>query len=113
MSIAVRELVPVYLAMLACHKLFINSTIVFNVDNLSVVHMLNSQTSPDHVLMSMLRKIVVLAMLNNIVFIAKHIPGKLNVVADYLSRFQILKAKQVAPWLKDDPEFLHLDWYPW
>jgi hypothetical protein len=35
----------------------------------------------------------------NIVFRAKHIKGKTNVIADYLSRSQFQKARALAPWL--------------
>jgi hypothetical protein len=39
----------------------------------------------------------------NIVFRAKHIAGKSNIVADKLSRFHFQKARQVAPWLNLTP----------
>ena len=42
---------------------------------------------------------MVLCMSHNICFRAKHIPGKTNVVADYISRLQEDKAKLVQPTL--------------
>ncbi|MCP3930760.1 MAG: hypothetical protein GY705_16860, partial [Bacteroidetes bacterium] len=92
-SIAVKELTPIYLAFMMWFDFFKNEKICFLVDNLSVVHMLRSKTSPDPVLMSMIRKMVVVAMLNNIMFSSAHIPGKHNVISDHLSRFRFQKAK--------------------
>ena len=112
-SIAIRELVPVFLAMVAWHMEFQNSTIVFHVDNQSVVNMLNSQTSPDPILLAMLRKIIVISMLHNIVFISQYIPGKMNIVSDHLSRLQVDKARQTQPGLEKEPEKILETWLPW
>jgi hypothetical protein len=42
---------------------------------------------------------VIAALTYNIVFRAKHIKGKANVIADYLSRSQFQKARALAPWV--------------
>jgi hypothetical protein len=44
-------------------------------------------------------RLVIAALTYNIVFRAKHIKGKTNVIADYLSRSQFQKARALAPWL--------------
>ncbi len=49
--------------------------------------------------MSMVRKMVVLGMLNNVMFSSAHIPGKHNVISDLLSRFKFQRVQKVAPWL--------------
>ncbi|MCP3898344.1 MAG: hypothetical protein GY707_01270, partial [Desulfobacteraceae bacterium] len=113
MSIAVKELVPVYLAMLLWHDKFKNCNVLFNVDNMSVVCILNSQTSRDVTIMSLLRKIVVVAMLNDINFTGKHIPGKYNVIPDLLSRFQVTKALEVGPWLLPQAIAIPEKMMPW
>ncbi len=102
-SIAVRELVPVYYAMLLWNENFKSCNVVFNVDNLSVVCVLNTQTSPDHAIMSLLRRIIVIAMLQDINICGVHIPGRHNVIADLLSRFQVAKALAMGPWLRPLP----------
>ncbi len=63
--------------------------------------------------MSMVRKMVVLAMLNNVMFSAVHIPGKYNVIADLLSRSQFQKVKTMAPWLEDKPTLIPKNFLPW
>ncbi len=64
-------------------------------------------------LMGMVRKMVVISMLNNIQFSASHLPGKFNVVTDALSRFQVQKAKKLAPWLEDKPVKISCNFFPW
>ncbi len=112
-SIAIKEFVPVYIAMHLWIKYFSNSNIVFFIDNESVVNILLKQTSPDKIIMKMLRKLVVSAMLNNVVFTSKHIRGKHNVLTDHLSRFQFGKAKKWAPWLQDIPVKVPASMLPW
>ncbi len=112
-SIAIKELTPIYLAFCLWIEFFKNEKICFLVDNMSVVHILRSKTSKDQILMSMVRKMVVLGMLNNVMFTAVHIPGKHNVVADLLSRFSFQKVRKVAPWLDAQPTKLPKKWYPW
>ena len=49
----------------------------------------------------MLRQFVLTSMKFNVLFKAQHIPGKLNVIADYLSRSKFREAKKWAPWLAE------------
>ena len=60
--------------------------IQFSVDNMSVVHILNSTYSKDPHLMHMVRVFVFLAAHFNFWFRAEHIEGKANSLADALSR---------------------------
>ncbi|MCP3876743.1 MAG: hypothetical protein GY699_26840 [Desulfobacteraceae bacterium] len=112
-SIAVKELTPIDISFCLWIEHFKNTKIVFLVDNLSIVYVLRSKTSRDLVLMSMVRKMVVLAMLNNVQFSALHVPGRNNVIADLISRFQVSKAKTWAPWLEDKPTFVPHKLLPW
>ena len=57
-------------------------------DNEAVVFAINNQSSRDPGLMSLGRTMTVAMMRQNVVVQAKHVPGKSNVVADTLSRFQ-------------------------
>ncbi|MCP3932879.1 MAG: hypothetical protein GY705_27725 [Bacteroidetes bacterium] len=112
-SIAAKELAPIFMAFQLWVSDLKNSKIKFVVDNMSVVQVLSSHTAQDALLMSMLRPMVLLAMKNNTVFSAEHIRGKFNVVSDYLSRFQIPKAKKWAPWLDDLPTSVPEEFKPW
>ena len=67
---------------------------------------------PQH-LMELIRERVVLCMSHNICFRAKHIPGKTNMVADYISLLQEDKAKVVQPTLIPDKVPLPIHWLPW
>ena len=103
MNIATKELVPIYFAFSMWAPMLANKNIIFLVDNMAVVEVLKSQTSKDPTLISLIRPMVVVAMLHNIQFYADHIRGKHNVVCDLISRFQVQKALDMAPWLEKQP----------
>ena len=86
---------------------------LFLVDNISIVHVLNNKTSKDPIIMKMMRQMVIHAMSNHIDFGSTHIVGKLNTLPDMLSRLQEDKAKQVAPWLDQNPTQIPEEWLPW
>ena len=88
MNIAVKELLPIVLAMQLWGSLMANSRILFICDNMSIVAVINSHTSKYAHIMRLLRQLVVATMLHNIHFASKHIPCKRNSTADALSRFQ-------------------------
>ncbi len=112
-NIAVKELLPIVLAVHQWGPQMTNTRILFMCDNESVVFCLNNQTSKDDMLMTLLRKLVLAALKFNIVFRAKHIPGKCNVVCDALSHFQLQKARAWAPWLETKPQEIVADWCSW
>ena len=74
-----------------------NNCILFHCDNESVVYMVNSNTSKDSQLMSLIRRFVLICMKFNILAKAVHVPGNLNVQSDLLSRAQVQKFKDVTP----------------
>lgn len=88
-SITVLETYPVLALITTLAKKLKNSYVIFNCDNQGVVSIINSQTSKNPLIMVMIRKMVLVLLLNNIRFTAKHIPGKTNVVCDLLSRTQV------------------------
>ncbi len=112
-SIAVKEFVPVFISFQLWINYFSNSNVVFYTDNISVVSILQTHTSSDKTIMIMLRRLVTLAMLHNVVFTSRHIRGKYNVIADALSRFQLRKARQWAPWLRCKPVDVPTTSLPW
>ena len=74
-NIAVKELLPIVLAVELWGPLVANSRILFMCDNMSIVAVINSHTSRDHQIMKLLRHLVVATMTYNIHFASKHIPG--------------------------------------
>ncbi|MCP3932570.1 MAG: hypothetical protein GY705_26160 [Bacteroidetes bacterium] len=112
-SIAVKELTPIYLSFILWIDYFKNQKICFLVDNLSVVNILKTKTSKCPILMSMVRKMVVVSMLNNAMFSAIHIPGRHNVISDGLSRFQFDKVTKLAPWLDAVQTKVPGQLFPW
>ena len=112
-NIAVKELLPIVLSVQLWGHQIQNTKILFMSDNQSVVFMINKKTSKDPMLMDLLRKLVVATMMNNIEFQAKHIPGKHNVIADLLSRFQDQRVFKMAPWLQQSKTDFPKEWLPW
>ncbi|CAH3131895.1 unnamed protein product [Pocillopora meandrina] len=53
--------------------------------------------------MVLLRDLVLSCLTHNILFQARHIPGLINSRADYLSRFQVVKFKELSPEADDFP----------
>ena len=112
-NIAIKECVSVYLAFHLWHREFQDSSVLFHIDNESVVYNLRNQTSHLPEIVSMIRSIVLLAMRFNIRFYSVHIPGFKNRTADLLSRFQFQKARQHAPHLDLQPTQYPLHLLPW
>ncbi|XP_062614297.1 uncharacterized protein LOC134276023 [Saccostrea cucullata] len=102
-QIAVKELFPIVLAIEIWGNKIKNKRILFLSDNMAVVQIINKQTSKDKTIMRLVRRLVLATLENNIHFRAKHIPGKHNITADRLSRFQFQAAFQSAPHLTHQP----------
>ena len=68
--------------------LMANSSIIFLCDNKAVVEIINKQSSKDKTIMNLVRPLVLKLISHNILFVAKHIEGKRNILADKISRFQ-------------------------
>lgn len=66
---------------------------------MAVVEIINKKSCRDKVLMKLLRRSVLVSLRFNIHFRAKHIPGKMYVTADRLSRFKFQEAVQETPHL--------------
>ena len=88
MQIAIKELFPIVLALEIWGSEMANKKILFMSDNMAVVEVINKQTSREKNLMHLLRRLVLVCLSKNILFRAKHIPGKYNIIADRLSRLQ-------------------------
>ena len=112
-NIAIKELLPIVLAVRLWSDQLSNKRLLLFVDNMSIVHCINKLSSKEPTIMKLLRQLVVTAMSNNIHIAAKHIIGRHNVIADLLSRFQTSKARILAPWLAASQEVIPPQWLPW
>ena len=66
-----------------------NHCILFFTDNEALVSVINKQSSKDRYAMIMVRHLMLKCLQFNILFRVKHIAGKRNVLADFLSRLQV------------------------
>jgi hypothetical protein len=103
LHITIKELFPIVLIAEMWGPSLANKRVLFHCDNAAVVAIVNSQTSRDSSIMILVRRLVIALLRHNVIFKATHIPGKANVVADLISRFQLQAARDVAPWLDANP----------
>ncbi|XP_053392697.1 uncharacterized protein LOC128555162 isoform X1 [Mercenaria mercenaria] len=102
-NITFLEFYPILLAVFTWGHLWKNHTIVFCTDNEALVAIINKQSSKLNSIMFLLRKLVLYCLQQNIHFIARHVKGKDNSIADALSRFQIQRFRQLAPFCNQEP----------
>ena len=95
--ITLKELYPIIVSFHLWGNLLANKCIIINFDNEAAVHIINNHTSSDSINMCLVRQFVLVLPRYNILCRASHIPGKLNIVADLLSRLQVTLAREVAP----------------
>jgi hypothetical protein len=97
------ELVPIFIALHMWSETFTESVVLIHTDNEALVPILNNLYSKDQKISALLRPIALLCMQNNMVIIAKHIAGKLNVGADLLSRGRIPQFRVLMPGMEELP----------
>lgn len=95
-NIAVLEFYPIVLAIHLWGSEIRNRSVVCHTDNMSIMHVINNQTSKNPMLMNLLRRLVLKCLRLNVVLLAQHIPGLSNIQADLLSRLQIQKFKEAS-----------------
>lgn len=91
------ELFPVFIAVCIWGAILRNKKIMFNIDNLSVVHIINKKSSKSPRVMAVLRRLVLATLQFNILIKAQHIPGKVNKIADALSRCDLQRFRNLCP----------------
>ena len=102
-NIAFLELFPIVLGVQMWGDSLANKRILFFTDNDSVVHVINHQTSKNKELLYLLRQLVLTCLRHNVLFRARHIRGKKNILADCLSRLQVGRFKTLAPDVEASP----------
>ena len=96
-SIAWMEFFPIVVAFSLWGHTLQGKRIIIRSDNLAAVHIINKQTSKCPRIMSLLRFFVLQCLKYNVSFKAIHIPGVDNIIADALSRFQMVRFREAAP----------------
>ena len=87
-NICVLELYPLYMLLHTYSHILKNQKITFHSDNGAVVDVLKSQTSDCKEMMAIIRPLVLTLLQFNITLSSLHVPGKLNIICDFLSRKQ-------------------------
>lgn len=91
------ELFPVVVSIYIWGSFLKNKKIIFNIDNQSVVVIINKKSSKSVRVMSLVRILVLTTLENNIMIKAEHIPGKFNKIADSLSRCDFQRFRSLCP----------------
>ena len=86
LAIAIKEMLPIVMAVALWSKRLSKSHVLVRCDNMSVVYILHSKTSKDPIIMHLLRSLHFLLAWWDIRMWAEHVPGKTNIAADALSR---------------------------
>ena len=97
------ELYPIVAAVAVWGHMWKNRSVRFYPDNEAVVNIINKQTSKEHHVMTLLRKLVLTCLTYNVKFTAEHVPGVNNNLADKLSRLQVEDFRRLAPWATEQP----------
>ena len=74
---------------------------------------INKQTSQGNITMSLILSLMVFCLKCTIMSVAKHIPGKNNVIANPLSRSQFTTAQKINPARDKTPQQILATCLPW
>ena len=102
-SIEFLELYAVLIAAINWLHRFANRRIIIFCDNISVVYMINRNTSSCKQCLNLIRKLVLHCMIHNVRLSANYVSSKQNKLADLLSRRKIQQFKALASNMEDDP----------
>ena len=102
-NIALLGFYPIVLAVEIWSSYLQNQFIYFHTDNIALVPVINKHTSKDVKIMFLIRRLVITCLRNNVNFRAVHINGSRIILADLLSRQQLEKFHQLAPWTDSCP----------
>ena len=104
LNITLLELYPIVIALELWGDQLKNKCIQLNTDNMAVTFILNNFTSKDNSIMILVRRLVLNCINNNILIKAVHLPGRENLIPDLISRKQVPKALELAPFLNRTPD---------
>ena len=112
-NIAIKEFVPFFIALHVWKDKLSNSSVLFRIDNQSVVTNVCNLTSKLPEIMNMLRPAILFALEHNIYFYSSYIRSEDNKIADALSRLQVEKARAYFPQLDRFPQQFSQGLLPW
>ena len=101
--ITAKELVPVVVAAAVWGSQWRTSRVIFHSDNMAVVDLLRKRTSPDPLVMHLLRCFIFYAAVYHFSFEAKHIAGVNNTAADAISRNNMTLFHSLVPQVVHSP----------
>lgn len=96
-SMALYELYPIVMAAVLWGGKWAQKRIVVNCDNAATVDIINKGRSKVSFIQKFVRRLIWCAAKGQFFINAKHIPGRTNVIADALSRFNMLQFRRLAP----------------
>ena len=97
------ELFPIVIAVHIWGSYLKNKKIVFNTDNQAVVAIINKKSSKSERVMALVRSLVLTTLTHNIMIKSEYIQGKLNVIADSLSRCDWQRFRRLCPTADQQP----------
>lgn len=103
LDIWILELYALVLAFSTWAQHLRDQKVTFHCDNANVVHVINSASTANRTVMSLVRCLVVSAMQVNCCVRAVHVPGSCNNLADLLSRLQVDKFRLAHPAADQSP----------
>ena len=104
LSMAFRELYPIVIAAILWGKYWSTKRIKFFCDNLGTVQIIRKGRSKVKYINKLMRQLTWCSVKHNFCIYAEHLPGKTNVIADALSRFQIMEFKRLVPNADEKPQ---------
>ncbi|XP_029937157.1 uncharacterized protein LOC115380206 [Myripristis murdjan] len=96
-SSALYEIYPIAVACHVWGKSWKRKRIAVQCDNEAVVGIINKGRSASREIMPFMRSITWLSVTHNFIITARHVPGRANVIADSLSRFNFQVFKTLCP----------------
>ena len=106
LGITTLELFPIYVLVGMFGPKVKNTYVLFHSDNEGVVEVLNKQSSPNAIIMRIVRPLVLLLIKYNIMLRSKHVPGMDNTLCDQISRFQVTDPFLANHGMKPEPEVI-------
>lgn len=88
---------PVYMMMELCRHQWAGSTVILHTDNTGVLYSLRGMSSTDRLMMRLIRRIVLICLLEDIKLKVYYVESKKNAIADALSRNLLQKFRQLHP----------------